>query len=69
MHKKIQSKAFSEVEEFFAGLSDPMTSQDALKLPYVEMVIKETMRLFPAGSMLGRKSSADVQLGLKLPTA
>jgi hypothetical protein len=65
MHKKTQSKAFSEVEAFFASLSDPMTLQDASKLPYVEMVIKEAMRLFSAGSMLGRKTSADVQLGLR----
>lgn len=64
MHKKVQTKAFSEVKTFFSGLRDEISFQDTSKLEYVEMVLKETMRLFPAGSMLGRKTSGDVKLGL-----
>lgn len=63
MHKKVQSKAFSEVKTFFDDLSDPMTLKDVSKLPFVEMVIKEAMRLFPAGSVIGRTTSGEVQLG------
>jgi cytochrome P450 len=64
MHSEVQTKAFQEAQAFFLGLEGPMATRDISNLKYLDMVIKETMRLFPAAAMLGRTSSADIQLGL-----
>jgi Cytochrome P450 len=63
MHKNIQEKAFNDTKSFFESFDDEMTLQDLNNLPYIEMVLKETMRLFPAASMVGRYSTGSVQLG------
>jgi cytochrome P450 len=66
MHKEVQEKAFEEAKTVIEGLRGPMTLDDVSKLPYIEMVIKESMRLFPAESVIGRETSGDVHLGLKV---
>lgn len=65
MHKNIQEKTFQEVKFFFEDSGKTMNFNDLSKLSYVEMLIKETMRLFPAGSMLGRTTCGKVQIGSK----
>ncbi|EDS43229.1 cytochrome P450 4A6 [Culex quinquefasciatus] len=53
MHPEIQERVFAEVSQVTATSS--FIPQEALsKLVYLEMVIKETMRLVPVGSILGR---------------
>lgn len=64
MHPKVQEKAYLEIKNFFANLNEPMILQDVSKLEYIDMIVKETMRLFPAGSVLGRKTSGDVKIGM-----
>lgn len=63
MHDKVQEKAFQEVQEFFKSSNDLIQLSDVSKLTYIEMIIKESMRLFPAGSMLGRTTTGEVKLG------
>lgn len=66
LHKTAQEKAFAEVQAFFSSSNDSVIQlSDVSKLSYVEMVIKESMRLFPAGSMLGRTTTGEVKLGKK----
>lgn len=63
MHKDVQQKAFEEVSKFFEDGSGEFTLDDVNNLPYVEMVLKETMRLYPAASMIGRQTTGPVQIG------
>lgn len=65
MHKNIQEKAHEEAISFFEGCNGGMNFQDVNNLPYLEMVLKETMRLFPPASMVGRYSTGTVELGCK----
>ncbi|KAL1394467.1 hypothetical protein pipiens_011931 [Culex pipiens pipiens] len=53
MHPEIQERVFAEVSQVIPTTN--FIPQEALsKLVYLEMVIKESMRLVPVGSILGR---------------
>jgi len=41
----------------------PPTYKDVQQMKYVEMVIKETLRLFPPLPFLGRRLDEDMQIG------
>jgi cytochrome P450 len=61
-HPEVEAKAIAEVD---AVLGDrPATYDDAGKLDYLERVVKESMRLYPAAAFLfGRQAIEDVELG------
>uniref|UniRef100_A0A336LJ96 CSON006022 protein n=1 Tax=Culicoides sonorensis TaxID=179676 RepID=A0A336LJ96_CULSO len=62
MHPEIQEKVFQEIILNDTGEMDP--SIDVLsQLNFMEMVIKETLRHFPVGPVIGRKATANVPLG------
>jgi cytochrome P450 len=64
MHKDVQEKALKEIKTVFNNLEgEIVTLNDALKLKYLEMVVKESMRLFPPGIMVGRMTTGMVELG------
>ena len=62
MHKDVQGKVYDEIKSWMEN-SDPSTLNDVNNLSYLEMVVKETMRLFPVGALVGRFSSGNVVLG------
>ncbi|MED6204568.1 hypothetical protein PIB30_010117 [Stylosanthes scabra] len=58
----IMSKAKKEVEEA-VGIGKPVTESDIATLPYLQAIIKETLRLHPpAPLLLPRKAKVSVQL-------
>jgi cytochrome P450 len=63
MHPNVQQKAYEEVKQFFESCHDEVTLNDVTNLPYLEIVVKETMRLFPAASMVGRQTTGTVKMG------
>jgi cytochrome P450 len=58
---KIEERAIQEIDQALAGR--PPTFEDLPRLKYVEMVVKETMRLYPASAFLfGREALEPVEL-------
>lgn len=60
----MQQKVFEEVQSLFGDdLTVPLTMQDLNSLSYLDLVIKETLRLFPSVPFFGRKIFADLIIG------
>lgn len=61
MHPAVQHRVYDEIQ--LLDLSQPLSYDDVTgRLPYTEMVIKETMRLFPITGVLPREIAVDVKL-------
>lgn len=68
MHKNVQEKVVNELREVFSSVDDPVDYDITTKLPYLEMVIKETLRLFPISAFTLRTSVDDFELdNYKIP--
>ncbi|XP_046734965.1 uncharacterized protein LOC124404676 [Diprion similis] len=59
MHPDIQDKVRKEVNEVIGD--EDVTMENLSKLRYLELVIKETIRLFPVGPMTLRELTADLE--------
>lgn len=63
-HKHIQDKVFDEIKDVFGNdKSNPIIYHQLLELKYMELVLKETMRLHPAVQIIGRNVDRDLELG------
>lgn len=63
MHPRVQDKVFEELQLLFDA-DDEEVSEDKLeRLVYLEMVLKETMRLWPSIPFIARSLTEDVELG------
>lgn len=64
MYPDIQQKVYEEVQQVFGkNLSKSVTMQDLNNLNYLELVIKETLRLFPSVPFFGRNIFEDMTFG------
>ncbi|KAJ9581840.1 hypothetical protein L9F63_003909 [Diploptera punctata] len=62
-------KAYEELENIFGDSDRPPTSSDLHEMRYLEMVLKETLRLYPIGPILMRQLEGDVRIrDFVLPT-
>ncbi|KAJ1284978.1 hypothetical protein BS78_03G245900 [Paspalum vaginatum] len=63
MHPAVEEKLLKEIDEF--GPKDVVPTSDELqtKFPYVEQVLKETMRFYTASPLVAREASEDVEIG------
>jgi cytochrome P450 len=59
-HPEIEAKVHAEVDEVLQGRAPRMP--DLANLPYTQMVIKETMRVYPPNAVIGRRAKADDEL-------
>ncbi|XP_025154262.1 cytochrome P450 4C1 [Harpegnathos saltator] len=63
---EIQEKVYEELVEIY-GTQDPKTVpvkfEDLQHMNYLERVIKETLRLFPIGPIIGRRLDENLQIG------
>lgn len=62
MHQEVQDKVMQEIEDVFDLSNEEVDNLKLNQLPYLEMVIKECMRLFPVLPMVGRQCSKDIVL-------
>ncbi|XP_065226295.1 cytochrome P450 4C1-like isoform X2 [Planococcus citri] len=68
-HQEIQNKAVEEIREMLLSVEGEPTYNDFLGLKYLEMIIKESMRLYPPAPIISRKIDEDIKLpsGYVLP--
>jgi cytochrome P450 len=60
-HPEIEAKLHAEIDTVLQGRAP--TLADLKSLPYTEMVIKESMRLYPPAFSFGRAALEDVEVG------
>jgi cytochrome P450 len=60
-HPKVEAKLREELDRVLAGRTPALA--DLAKLPYIEMVIREAMRLYPPAPMFAREPIDDVTIG------
>jgi cytochrome P450 len=65
-HPEIEARLFQEIRQVLHG--KPPTAADVTRLPYTEMVVKESMRLYPPAWAVGRQAVSDFEMsGYKFP--
>lgn len=57
-----QQKLFAELNSVCSSPDSDVTFETISQLPYMEMVIKEVMRLFPIGPIIARNCLADTAI-------
>ena len=60
-HLEVESRLQEELREVLAGR--PPTVRDLPRLRYTDMVVKESMRLYPPAWAFGREALADCEIG------
>ena len=60
-HPEVESRLHEELYEVLADR--PPTVEDLPRLPYTDMVVKESMRLYPPAWAFGREVLADCEIG------
>ncbi|XP_013184022.2 cytochrome P450 4C1 [Amyelois transitella] len=58
-HPDCQEKLYKEIKQVIGDADRPVTGEDLKNMPYLEMVFKETIRLFPIGALLQRTVAQD----------
>lgn len=62
-HPDVQLKCIKEIDDVFGmDLKQPSTLTKLNELSYMELVIKESLRLYPSVPAVGRHAMEDVQL-------
>ncbi|XP_037041332.1 cytochrome P450 4d1-like isoform X2 [Bradysia coprophila] len=64
MHQDIQERVFQEIKSAHADQYCDTDAEAMTKMHYLEMVIRETMRMLPVGPFLGRETLADVKISM-----
>lgn len=62
MHKDTQAKVIEEIDRLVDSSNDFVNNEDLHKFSYVEMVIKEALRLFPPAGIIARQTNDEVEL-------
>lgn len=63
MHSDVQQKVVQELKEVFESADATIDYDSLSKLTYLDMVLKESMRLFPVLPVSSRKATEEFQIG------
>lgn len=61
-HKHVQEKVRAEMDEIFKDSERPASFDDLKNMKYLEMCIKETLRIYPSVAVFSRYIDEDVEL-------
>lgn len=61
IHPEVQEKVVAELHEIFESPDEPITMDDCTKMTYTEMVIKESLRLYPVAPYILRECGDDFE--------
>ncbi|MEV5886180.1 cytochrome P450 [Streptomyces sp. NPDC052020] len=61
LHPKAQERTQTELDDVLGGRA--AAADDLDRLPYLTMVLKEAMRLYPSVAIMGRKAVTDTEIG------
>lgn len=62
MHPEVQEKLVQELNSVFNDDEDEVDNEKLKSLKYLDLVVKETLRLFPVAPVIGRKVTSDLIL-------
>lgn len=62
IHQDVQEKAYKEIAEVFSPVQIIIDQESLTKLKYLDMVIKESMRLLPPVPLIGRETLEELEL-------
>lgn len=66
-HPEVQEKCIEEIVSVFGtDGKQPITLSQLNQLAYLDMVIKESLRLYPSVPLIGRKAMEDIKLSMNL---
>lgn len=66
-HPEVQEKCINEIVSVFGtDGKQPISLSQLNQLAYLDMVIKESLRLYPSVPLIGRKAMEDIKLSMKL---
>ena len=62
-YPKVQQKARNEIQKLIGNdINKPVTQNDCNNLEYLELVLKETLRIYPPVPIFGRKAQEDIDI-------
>jgi cytochrome P450 len=59
----LQENVYEEMTRIFEGSDRRITKEDLQQMKYLDRVIKETLRLYPSASAIGRLNETEFQIG------
>lgn len=63
LHPEIQQKVYDEIENVVGGTNETRKIQTMNELKYLELVIKETLRLYPSAAFFSRFVKEEIVVG------
>lgn len=64
MYQDIQDKVVEELKDIFDSPDAELTEESLSEMKYLEMVIKESLRLIPVALTIGREAKKDIALSI-----
>lgn len=62
IHQEYQDGVVDELRSIFSSVDEPVTRDHLSRMKFMELIIKETLRLFPVAPFLGREATDDIPL-------
>ncbi|XP_035786807.1 probable cytochrome P450 313a1 [Anopheles albimanus] len=63
MHPDVQEQVVAEIRQHCGALGEDIRYETLQELVYLEMVLKESLRLLPIAPFVGRKPTQDISIG------
>lgn len=63
MHPRVQEKLFDELQQVFQSKDEEVTEEKIESCVYLDLVVKESMRVWPSIPFLARTLNEEVDFG------